>query len=160
MRTFKIALGSVASAVGLYFAVWSLLNLSWAMPYPVYAAALIVFGVMLIKSGVVGDTVDEERVRQETAAAAAEKQRKREFAEKNHIPYKSKTTAILLALFLGFLGIHRIYLGKNSGFIFLVVSLLTIWSVFIPVIIEFIALVDLITIALGEWKDKYYRDLI
>jgi TM2 domain-containing membrane protein YozV len=160
MRTFKIALGSVASAVGLYFAVWSLLNLSWAMPYPVYAAALIVFGVMLIKSGVVGDTVDEERVQQETAAAAAEKQRKREFAEANHIPYKSKTAAILFALFLGFLGIHRIYLGKNSGFIFLAVSLLTIWTVAIPCIVELIALVDLISIARGEWKDKYYRDLI
>lgn len=160
MRAFKIALGSVASAVGLYFAVWSLLNLSYAMPYPVYAAALIVFGVMLIKSGVVGDTVDEERVQQETAAAAAEKQRKREFAEQNHIPYKSKTAAILFALFLGFLGIHRIYLGKNSGIIFLVVSLLTIWTVFVPVIVELIALVDLISIARGEWKDKYYRDLI
>lgn len=85
---------------------------------------------------------------------------KRAFAEQNHIPYKSKTTAVLLAIFLGCLGIHRIYLGKNSGFVFLIITIFTFWSVFIPLVLELIALIDLITIARGEWQDQYYRDLI
>lgn len=156
MRTFKIALGAVLSAVGLYFAVWCLLNPEDAMPYPIYAAALIAVGVFLLVNGIRGN----ESMTRPAADVAAEMQQKREFAEKNHIPYKSKTTAVLLALFLGCLGIHRIYLGKNSGFVFLVITIFTFWSVFIPLIFELIALIDLITIARGEWQDKYYRDLI
>lgn len=194
MRTFKIALGAVLSALGLYFAVWCLLNPEEAMPYPIYAVALLVVGVILLVNGIRGsmpsDSDDGEHYchlhrhnlatercivcNQWTCEVGAhrdsygrlicplchDKIARREFAEKNHIPYKSKTTAVLLTLFLGFAGIHRIYLGKNSGFIFLAIAIITCWTIFVPIILELVALIDLITIARGEWQDKYYRDLI
>lgn len=194
MRTFKIALGAVLSALGLYFVVWCFLNPEDAMPYPIFAVALIAAGVFALVSGIRGEThsdsedgehychlhrnnVATERCsmcNQWTCDVGAhrdsygrlicplcyDKISKRAFAEQNHIPYKSKTTAVLLAIFLGCLGIHRIYLGKNSGFVFLIITIFTFWSVFIPLILELIALIDLITIARGEWQDQYYRDLV
>lgn len=194
MRTFKIALGAVLSALGLYFVVWCFLNPADAMPYPIFAVALIAGGVFLLVSGIRGEThsdsedgehychlhrhnIATERCsmcQQWTCDVGAhrdsygrlicplcyDKISKRAFAEQNHIPYKSKTTAVLLAIFLGCLGIHRIYLGKNSGFVFLIITIFTFWSVFIPLILELIALIDLITIARGEWQDQYYRDLV
>ena len=46
---------------------------------------------------------------------------------------KSKTTAALLALFLGGIGIHKFYMGKSlAGFIYLIFF----WT-FIPAIIGF-----------------------
>lgn len=194
MRTFKIALGAVLSALGLYFVVWCFLNPADAMPYPIFAVALIAAAVFLLVSGIRGETHSDSEdgehychlhrhnpatercimCNQWTCDVGAhrdsygrlicplchDKIARREYAEKNHIPYKSKTTAVLLAIFLGCLGIHRIYLGKNSGFVFLIITIFTFWSVFIPLILELIALIDLITIARGEWQDQYYRDLV
>ena len=64
---------------------------------------------------------------------------------------KSKTTAILLCLFLGFLGVHRFYTGHT---LFGVIQLLTggglgIW-----------ALIDLVRIITGSIKDSEGKDLI
>jgi len=57
---------------------------------------------------------------------------------------KSRTIALLLCIFLGWLGIHRFYMGKTiSG----VVYLLTVGLLFIGV------LIDLIGILLGNMKD-------
>ena len=58
---------------------------------------------------------------------------------------KSNTVALLLCLFLGALGIHRFYVGKIGTGILQLVTLgaLGIW-----------ALIDLIMIALGKFKDK------
>lgn len=58
---------------------------------------------------------------------------------------KSKTPAILLCFFLGFLGFHRFYVGKILTGILMLVTLggLGIWQ-----------LIDLITIILGAFKDK------
>ena len=64
---------------------------------------------------------------------------------------KSKTTAILLCLFLGFLGVHRFYTGH---ILFGVIQLLTlggfgIWS-----------LIDLIRLITGSQKDSQGNDLV
>ena len=64
---------------------------------------------------------------------------------------KSKTTAILLCLFLGGIGVHRFYLGYT---LFGVIQLLTlgglgIWS-----------LIDLVRIITGGIKDSEGKDLI
>ncbi len=58
---------------------------------------------------------------------------------------KSKTTAILLALFLGGLGAHRFYVGKIGTGILQLVTLggLGIW-----------ALIDLVMIITGKFTDK------
>jgi TM2 domain-containing membrane protein YozV/type II secretory pathway pseudopilin PulG len=63
---------------------------------------------------------------------------------------KSKTTAALLALFLGNLGIHRFYLGQWWG----VFYLLFCWT-FIP---AFVALIEAIVFACTDstkWDNKY-----
>ncbi len=58
---------------------------------------------------------------------------------------KSNTVALLLCLFLGALGVHRFYVGKIGTGILQLVTLgaLGIW-----------ALIDLIMIALGKFRDK------
>ncbi len=64
---------------------------------------------------------------------------------------KSKTVALLLCFFLGYLGVHRFYVGKaGSG----VVQLLTggvcgIWS-----------LIDFFMILTGNFKDSDGNDLV
>lgn len=194
MRTFKIALGAVLSALGLYFAVWCFLNLEDAMPYPIYAVALLVAGVFLLVNGIrdsmPSDSDDGEHhchlhrhnvatercimCNQWTCEVGAhrdsygrlicplcyDKISKREFAERNHIPYKSKTTAVLLALFLGCLGIHRIYLGRKNGFVYLALMILFCWTIVVPFVIAIFDIIDLIMIATNQWQDQYYRDLI
>ena len=193
MRTFKIALGAVSSALGLYFAVWCFLNPAAAMPYPIFAVALIAAGVFALVSGI-RDTIPADKdgehhchlhrhnvatercsmCQQWTCDIGAhrdsygrlicplcyDKISKREFAEKNHIPYKSKTTAVLLALFLGCLGIHRIYLGRKNGFVYLALMILFCWTIVVPFVIAICAIIDLVMIATNQWQDQYYRDLI
>ena len=66
------------------------------------------------------------------------------------ISEKQKTTAILLAFFLGALGIHRFYVGKTgTGIIMLLLSLsmIGIW------ISAIWAIIDLIIIVLDKFKD-------
>ena len=64
---------------------------------------------------------------------------------------KSKTTAILLCLFLGFIGVHRFYLGYT---LFGVIQLLTLGGLGIW------ALIDLVRIITGGIKDSEGKDLI
>ena len=58
--------------------------------------------------------------------------------------------AALLCFFLGWLGIHRFYVGKAGTGILMIFTLggLGLWS-----------LVDLIMIIVGSFKDKEGRDL-
>lgn len=193
MRTFKIALGAVLSALGLYFVVWCFLNPEDAMPYPIFAVALIAGGVFSLVSGI-RDTIPADKdgehhchlhprniatercsmCQQWTCDIGAhrdsngrlicplcyDKISKRAFAEQNHIPYKSKTTAVLLALFLGCLGIHRIYLGRKNGFVYLALMILFCWTIVVPFVIAICAIIDLVMIATNQWQDQYYRDLV
>jgi TM2 domain-containing membrane protein YozV len=58
---------------------------------------------------------------------------------------KSRTAALLLCLFLGFVGVHRFYVGKvGTG----IVWILTLGCLGIG------TLVDLIMIIVGSFKDK------
>ncbi|MEZ5158027.1 MAG: TM2 domain-containing protein [Candidatus Nanopelagicales bacterium] len=63
---------------------------------------------------------------------------------------KSRLAAALLAWFLGFLGIHRFYVGKVGTGILMIVTLggLGIW-----------VLIDFIVILIGSFKDKEERYL-
>lgn len=64
---------------------------------------------------------------------------------------KSKTTAAVLALFLGGLGVHKFYLGQTlAGFMYL----LFCWT-FIPALIAFIEFIMLITMSEDKFNNKY-----
>ncbi len=62
----------------------------------------------------------------------------------NYSP-KSRLVAILLCFFLGFLGLHRFYVGKVGTGILMIVTLggLGLW-----------VLIDLIIILVGSFSDK------
>lgn len=64
---------------------------------------------------------------------------------------KSKTTAILLALFLGGLGIHKFYLGKGGqGLLYLIF----VWT-FIPSVLALIDMILLIVMSEKDFNFKY-----
>ncbi|MGU3374655.1 TM2 domain-containing protein [Chryseobacterium sp. M5A1_1a] len=64
---------------------------------------------------------------------------------------KSKFTAIILALFLGGLGIHRFYLGQNiKGILYL----LFCWT-FVPTLIAFFDFLIFITMSEERFNHKY-----
>lgn len=72
---------------------------------------------------------------------------------------KSKTTAGMLAIFLGGLGIHKFYLGKNGqGIAYLLLFWFFCWTVFVPVLITIIAFIEgiiLLTMNDNEFHQKY-----
>ena len=73
------------------------------------------------------------------------------FSEKSGWPVKSKLVAILLAFFLGGLGIHQFYLGKSGKG---VLYLLFCWT-YIPGIIAFIDMIMLIVSNNETLENKY-----
>jgi TM2 domain-containing membrane protein YozV len=68
--------------------------------------------------------------------------------ETSSISPKSRVVALLFCLFLGVIGVHRFYVGKIGTGILMVLTLggLGIW-----------ALIDLILIAAGSFRDKEGR---
>ena len=66
------------------------------------------------------------------------------------ISEKQKTTAILLAFFLGALGIHRFYVGKTGTGVIMLLLTLTIIGIYISWIQ---ATIDLVMIILDKFKD-------
>ena len=76
-------------------------------------------------------------------------------------PQKSMFTAVLLAIFLGGLGIHRFYVGKTgTGLVYLLIDLLLGWLVVPLVVIGFCVIVDIVTICTGKFTDAYGRPLV
>jgi TM2 domain-containing membrane protein YozV len=78
--------------------------------------------------------------------------------EKNKIEIseKSRTATFLLAFFLGGLGIHRFYVGKNgTGLTILLLSIFSIFTLFISGAVSAVwALIDCIIILCGGFKDN------
>lgn len=70
--------------------------------------------------------------------------------------------ALLLAFFLGMLGVHRFYMGRNaSGIVMLCITLLSPFLLFIPLIITAIwGFVDFIRIILSSLKCADGSDLV
>lgn len=76
-------------------------------------------------------------------------------------PPKSKSVAVLLCLFLGMLGIHRIYLGKyGTALAYMLCSTILFWTYIAPLAIAFCSLADLITILQNKFYDAYDRPLV
>ena len=63
---------------------------------------------------------------------------------------KSKSTAAILAFFLGGIGVHKFYLGKGGGIWYL----LFFWT-FIPAFVAFIDFFRLIAMGDEEFNAKY-----
>ncbi|RYG48287.1 NINE protein [bacterium] len=73
------------------------------------------------------------------------------------LPAKSKLAAILLALFLGTLGIHRFYLGHVATGVAMLVGTLVLWPFTCGISAAVVAVwgvVDAILIATGGLGDK------
>ena len=63
----------------------------------------------------------------------------------SEVSYRSKTVALLLCLFLGWLGVHRFYLGKiGTGILYALTT--GFWGAGV--------LVDIIALACGKMRDK------
>lgn len=74
---------------------------------------------------------------------------------KNMKSNKSKTIALLLVLFLGLIGAHRMYVGKvGTGILILVLTVLS-WGILGLIW----AIVDLVLICTDRFKDKQGRFL-
>lgn len=74
---------------------------------------------------------------------------------------KGWVIALMLAFFLGAIGAHRFYLGKNvSGIIMLVLTVASPVTLFISLFITGVwALVDFILILIGSMKDSNGNEL-
>lgn len=68
---------------------------------------------------------------------------------------KSKTTAAVLALLLGGLGIHKFYLGNSIGILYL----LFCWTL-IPALVGFIEALLLFSMSEKEFNLKYNREYL
>ena len=56
---------------------------------------------------------------------------------------KSKIVAGLLGIFLGSLGIHKFYIGKNgAGVVYLLLTLLLCWTIVVPSIMSLIGFIE------------------
>lgn len=68
---------------------------------------------------------------------------------------KSKTTAGLLAIFLGSFGIHNFYLGdKTKGTVQLLLTLIFCWTYFVPIIVWIWTIFEAIRIFGGYVTDS------
>jgi len=64
---------------------------------------------------------------------------------------KNKTTAAILAFFLGGIGVHRFYLGQGGlGILYL----LFCWT-FIPMVVSFVDFIIFLTMDENAFNDKY-----
>lgn len=64
---------------------------------------------------------------------------------------KSKTVAIVLALFLGGIGIHKFYLGQaGQGILYLLLC----WT-FIPIVLSVIDIIIYLTMSEKSFQEKY-----
>ncbi|WP_212744898.1 TM2 domain-containing protein [Hymenobacter jeollabukensis] len=67
---------------------------------------------------------------------------------------KSQLTALLLELFLGFLGVHRFYLGYTGRGILYIALLLTSWLIIPFFVLAVLTTIDLVMIITGDLKPK------
>ena len=74
--------------------------------------------------------------------------------EKTIKTMKSKTTAGLLAIFLGEFGIHWFYLGKSGkGIAYLLLFLVFCWTFFVPLIVAIVTLIEgIVFLTMNEEK--------
>jgi TM2 domain-containing membrane protein YozV len=62
---------------------------------------------------------------------------------------KSRLVALLLCLFLGYLGLHRFYVGKNGTGILIIITIGGFFGIWV--------LIDLVMIIVGSFTDKQGR---
>ncbi len=70
-------------------------------------------------------------------------------------PEKNKTIAALLAFFLGPLGIHQFYLGKNGNGVAYILGTMTLIGIFFTRIISIVEFIQLLTMSQESFDRKY-----
>lgn len=73
---------------------------------------------------------------------------------------KSKSTAALLAFFLGFFGVHRFYLNQNGMGIGLILGTMTIFGAIVTRIISFVDFIGFLTMSEEEFNRRYNPHLV
>ncbi|WP_053959960.1 TM2 domain-containing protein [Sulfobacillus thermosulfidooxidans] len=69
---------------------------------------------------------------------------------------KSKVSAGILALFFGFVGVHKFYLGqKTQGILYILFS----WT-FIPMIVAFIEAIRLFSMSDEDFDARYNKGMV
>lgn len=178
-KIVRYIIGAICAGIGIYFAVWSILNPDYAAGYPFMAFVLFVVGVAIIIWTAVdndlkfrkNDRSPKQQTLEEYMDYNNENLEEQKFnpeekifvngIDVNKLPYKSKTVAILLCLFLGLLGIHRIYLGHtHSGIAMMAITLCLGWTILVPIVLCILCLIDIVSIAKGDLRDSYHRPLI
>ena len=75
-------------------------------------------------------------------------------------PTKSKVAAGLLAIFFGYLGAHKFYLGHTgAGVLILLLNLFLWWTIIVPAIIELVCFIEGI-IYLVKSDEEFQRDCV
>lgn len=175
----RYIIGAICTGIGIYFAVWSVLNPDYAAGYPFMALILFAIGIAIIIYTAIDRDLKPQKnniqPKQQTIEEYMESMKEDSEELKFHpdekifvngidvdkLPYKSKTVAILLCLFLGLLGIHRIYLGHTqSGIAMMVITLCLGWTILVPIVLCIWCLTDIVSIANGDLKDSYNRPLV
>lgn len=176
-QILRILLGIAGLAIGLYLIIWCILNPEDASLYPfisifsIIAGALIIISTLREKDNNDRCDTDKKQTLEEFIISVGENLEETESAPEektlangidvNNLPYKSKTIAILLCIFFGLLGIHRIYLGHTqSGIAMMIFTLCFGWTILVPIILCVLCLIDIISIANGDLKDSYNRPLV
>ncbi len=87
-----------------------------------------------------------------------------EVKEENNVSSKNRFTTLMLCWFLGFFGIHRLYIGKlGSGFLMAYGTIITVLMLFMCLPIGLMCLItmaafvanDFFALAFGHLKDCY-----
>lgn len=175
-KGFGYSLGAICILIGIYFTVWSIANPDYAAEYPFIAIILFIIGITIIicnslDNGKKQETQPTQVTIEEYMNGIGNDLEETKFTpgekilvngiDVNKLPYKSKTVAILLCLFLGLLGIHRIYLGHTqSGIAMMVITLCLGWTILVPIVLCIWCLTDIVSIANGDLKDSYNRPLV
>ena len=147
IRNFLIGLLLIVLGLGTYFA--SL----YSFVYIIAAALFLTVGIVLLFSSF--------KSKPQTETQNDETSNYRPIPEGIQPPYKSRSLAAFLCLFLGLFGIHMFYIGRpGRGIIYAIINILLFRTWIIPLAMAVVCICDLINILTGKELDCYGRPLI
>lgn len=164
VKTLLYSLGVTFFVLGLYFIIWCFVN-GEDTEFVIQGMLFITIGIVLFIIGWAIVILPPDSTSAKPLKTAKVQTDDEEIfvngVNVKNLPFKSKTIAILLCLFLGLLGIHQIYIGNYlKGLTMLGATLLFGWTVIAPIIVALVCLIDLINIISGQIRDEYNRQLM
>lgn len=123
---------------------------NWKIKKCAYCGS-VVQATVVKKERVIEEEVEREHVVQANIQQSTSSQ--------SAVSAKSKTTAGILAICLGGLGIHKFYLDKNGqGILLLLLSIFFCWTIFVPLLIGLFTLIEgigLLCMSDSDFETKY-----